>query len=60
MDEQCLECGHTFDIHNLKNGLCSTCESNDPVCDNIWCKDGKVYINGEQNLCHVCRDKKMN
>jgi hypothetical protein len=57
MDEQCLQCGHTFDIHNLKNGLCSTCESNDPVCDNIWCKDGKVYINGEQNLCHVCRDK---
>jgi predicted nucleic acid-binding Zn-ribbon protein len=25
MDEQCIDCGHYFDIHLLKNGLCSEC-----------------------------------
>ncbi len=28
------------------------------VCENVWCKGGKVYINGEQNLCEECKSKK--
>jgi hypothetical protein len=26
MDKQCVNCGHTFNIHHLNNGLCYTCE----------------------------------
>jgi len=25
MDEQCIDCGHGFDIHHLKDGLCFCC-----------------------------------
>ena len=27
------------------------------VCENVWCLGGKVFINGEQQFCHVCKDK---
>jgi predicted amidophosphoribosyltransferase len=25
MNEQCIDCGHEFDIHHLTDGLCSMC-----------------------------------
>ena len=25
MDEQCIDCGHEFDIHHLTSGMCSMC-----------------------------------
>lgn len=25
MNEQCIDCGHEFDMHHLKNGMCQFC-----------------------------------
>ena len=34
MDEQCMNCGHLFDIHHLKDGCCSECLDMDDDLEN--------------------------
>ena len=41
MDEECIECGHRFDFHHLKNGVCSVCNDEIGFIESCSNCDGK-------------------
>jgi len=61
MDEQCVNCGHTFNIHHLNNGFCSACEHDEyenydiseKVCP--FCGSEAVGMDGDTLECFECR-----
>ena len=28
-------------------------------CENVWCRGGKVFIDGKQNICYKCKQNQI-
>ena len=51
MNEQCIDCGHEFDIHHLTNGMCSACiEFNNQEDEDFTFSDFEEYLKEQSRL----------
>ena len=51
MNEQCIDCGHEFDIHHLIDGSCYTCrEYENDENEDFTFSDYEEYLKEENKL----------